>query len=41
MVVETDRPTDIHQVTSVFAAFEFKVELVEVEAVEYRRKNAP
>ena len=41
MVVETDKPTGIHQVTSVFAAFEFKVEPVEVEAIDYRRKNAP
>jgi hypothetical protein len=28
MIVETDKPTDIHYVTSVFAAFEFKVEPV-------------
>jgi hypothetical protein len=50
MIVETDKPTDIHYVTSVFAAFEFKVEPVvdvmdavaaEVKAVEYRKKNAP
>jgi len=50
MIVETDKPTDIHYVTSVFAAFEFKVEpvvdvmdavAVEVKAIEYRKKNAP
>jgi hypothetical protein len=49
MIVETDNPTDIHYVTSVFAVFEFKVEpvvdvmdavAVEVEAIEYRLKNA-
>jgi Protein of unknown function (DUF3303) len=28
MVMETDKPTDIHYVTSVYAAFEFKVEPV-------------
>jgi len=48
MIVETDKPTDIHYVTSVFAAFEFKVEpvvdvmdavAVEVKAIEYRKKN--
>lgn len=48
-VVETDKPTDIHYVTSVFAALEFKVEpvvdvmdavAVEVQAIEYREKNA-
>jgi hypothetical protein len=50
MIVETDKPADIHYVTSVFAAFEFKVEpvvdvteavAVEVQAIEYRKKNAP
>lgn len=50
MVVDTDSPTDIHYVTSAFAAFEFKVEpvmdvmdavAVEVKAIEYRKKNAP
>jgi hypothetical protein len=50
MIIETDRPTDVHYVTSVFAVFEFKVEpvvdvmdavAVEVQAIEYRKKNAP
>lgn len=50
MVVETDKPTDMHYAASVFAAFEFKVEPVidvmdavaaEVQAIEYRKKNAP
>lgn len=50
MIVETDQPTDIHYLTTVFAVFEFKVEpvvdvmdavAVEVEAIEYRKKNAP
>jgi hypothetical protein len=49
MVVDTDKPTDIHYFTSVFAAFEFKVEPVvdvmdavaaEVKAIEYRKKHA-
>jgi len=49
MILETDKPIDIHYVTSVFAAFEFKVEpvvdvmdavAVEVQAIEYRKKNA-
>lgn len=49
MVFETDKPADIHYVTSAFAAFEFKVEpvievmdavAVEVKAIEYRKKNA-
>ena len=49
MIVETDKPTDIHYVTSIFAVFEFKVEpvvdvmdavAVEVQAIEYRKKNA-
>jgi hypothetical protein len=50
MIVETDSPADIHYVTSVFAAFEFKVEPVidvmdavkaEMKSIEYRKKNAP
>jgi hypothetical protein len=50
MIVETDKPTDIHYVTSVFAVFEFTVEpvidvmdavSVEIQAVEYRKQNAP
>src|SRR5271169_3060131 len=48
MIVETDKPTDIHFFTSVFAVFEFKVEpvvdvmeavAVELKAIEYRKKN--
>jgi hypothetical protein len=48
MIVETDKPTDIHYVTSAYAAFEFKVEPVvdvmdavaaELKAIEYRKKN--
>ena len=48
MIVETDKPTDIHYVTSFFAVFKFKVEpvvdvmdavAVEVKAIEYRKKN--
>ena len=48
MIVETDKPADIHYVTSVFAAFEFKVEpvvdvmdavAVEKKAIEYRKRN--
>ena len=48
MIVETDKPTDIHYVTSFFGVFEFKVEpvvdvmeavAVEVKAIEYRKKN--
>jgi hypothetical protein len=48
MIVETDKPADIHYVTSIFAAFEFKVEPVldimeavaaEHKAIEYRKKN--
>ena len=48
MVMETDKPTDIHYVTSYFAVFEFKVEPVmdvmdavaaEVKAIEIRKKN--
>ncbi|MGL4289210.1 MAG: DUF3303 domain-containing protein [Phreatobacter sp.] len=50
MVVETDKPADMHYAASVFAAFAFKVEPVidvmdavvaEVQAIEYRKKNAP
>ena len=49
MIVETDKPGDIHYVTSIFAVFEFKVEpvvdvmdavAVEHKAIEYRRNNA-
>jgi hypothetical protein len=49
MVIETDSPADMHYVTSVFAAFEFSVELVldvmdavavEMKAIEYLKKNA-
>ena len=49
MIVETDKPADIHYVTSIFAVFEFKVEpvadvmdavAVELKAIEYRKKNA-
>jgi len=48
MILETDKPIDIHYFTSVFAAFEFKVEpvvdvmeavAVEKKAIEYRKKN--
>ena len=44
MIMETDKPTDIHYVTSVFAAFEFTVEPVvdvmdavaeQLKAIEY------
>ena len=50
IIVETDKPTDIHWFTSVFAAFEFKVETVvdvmdavaaELKAIEFRKKKAP
>jgi hypothetical protein len=50
MIVETDKPTDIHYFTSIFAALEFKVEpvvdvmdavAVEVQAIEFRKKKAP
>jgi hypothetical protein len=50
MVLETNKPTDIHFISSVFAAFEFKVEpvvdvmeavAVEVEAIQFRKKKAP
>jgi Domain of unknown function (DUF3303) len=48
MILETDKPADIHYVTSVYAAFEFKVEPVvdvmdavteQLKAFEYRKKN--
>jgi len=48
MIVETDSPADMHYVTSVYAAFEFKVELVmdvkdavaaQLKAIDYRKKN--
>jgi hypothetical protein len=48
MIAETDKPADVHYATSVFAAFEFKVEPVldvmdavaaELKAIEYRKKN--
>jgi Protein of unknown function (DUF3303) len=48
MIVETDKPADIHYVTSFFAVFEFKVEpvvdvmdavAVELKAIEFRKKN--
>ena len=48
MVMETDKPGDIHYVTSVYAAFEFKVEPVmdtmdivpdQMKAIEYLKKN--
>ena len=48
IVVETNKPSDMHYFTSVFAAFEFKVEPVldimdavaaEKVAIEYRKKN--
>jgi hypothetical protein len=50
MIVETDKPADVHYFTSAFAVLEFKVEpvvdvmdavAVEVQAIEYRKKNAP
>jgi Domain of unknown function (DUF3303) len=50
MIVETDKPADIHYVTSVFAVFELRVEpvidvmdavSVELDAIEYRKQNAP
>ncbi len=49
MVVETERPADIHFLTSTFAVFQFKVEpvmevmdavAVEIEAIAWRKKNA-
>jgi hypothetical protein len=48
IVAETDKPTDIHFFTSVFALFEFKVEPVvdvmeavaaELKAIDYRKKT--
>jgi hypothetical protein len=48
ITVETDKPTDIGYVTSVFAALEIKVEpvvdamdavAIELKAIEYRKKN--
>ena len=50
IVVETDKPEDIHYFANVFAVLEFKVEpvvdvmdavAVELQAIEYRKKNAP
>ena len=50
MIVETDKPLDLHYVTSAFAASEFKVApvvdvidavAVEVQAIEYLKKNTP
>ncbi len=50
MILETDKPTDIHFISSVFAAFEWKVEpvvdvmeavAVEVDAIQFRKKKAP
>ena len=49
IIVETDKPADIHYFTSIFAVFEFKVEPVvdvmeavaaQIKAIEYRKKNA-
>lgn len=49
MIVETDKPIDLHYAGNVFAAFEFTVEPVvdvmdalaaEIQAIEYRKKNA-
>jgi hypothetical protein len=48
MVLETDTPTDIHYLSSIFAVFEWKVEpvvdvmdavAVELKAFEYRKQN--
>ena len=48
MIIETDKPADIHYFTSVYAAFEFKVEPVvdigdavpaQLKAIEYRKEN--
>lgn len=48
MVGETDSPSDMHYVTSVYAAFEFTIEPVldvmdavaaQMKAIEYRKKN--
>jgi len=50
MILDTDKPGDIHWITSVFAAFEFKVEPVldvmdavaeEMKAIDFRKKKAP
>ena len=50
MILETDKPADMHWFSSVFAAFEFKVEPVldvmeavatEVQAIEFRKNKAP
>jgi hypothetical protein len=49
MVLETDKPGDIHFLTSTFAVFQFKLEPVlevmdavtaEVQAIDWRKKNA-
>jgi len=49
MIVETEKPTDTHYVTSIFALFEWKIEpvvdvmdavAVELKAFEYLKKNA-
>jgi Protein of unknown function (DUF3303) len=49
MIIETDKPTDIHYLSSIFAVFEWKVEpvvdvmdavAVELKAFEYLEKNA-
>jgi|SRR5688500_1706142 hypothetical protein len=49
MVLETDKPGDIHFLTSTFAVFQFKLEpvmdvmdavAVEVQAIDWRKKNA-
>jgi len=49
MILETDNPTDIHYLSSIFAVFEWKVEpvvdvmeavAVELKAFEYLEKNA-
>lgn len=49
MVADIDNPSDIHYVTSVYAAFEFTVEPVvdvmdgvaaQAKAIEYLKKNA-
>jgi hypothetical protein len=49
MILETDKPTDIHYLSSIFALFEWKVEpvvdvmdavTVELKAFEYLEKNA-
>jgi hypothetical protein len=49
MIMETDKPSDIHYVTCVYAAFEFTVEPVvditeavpeQLKAIDYLKKNA-